>query len=383
MSVELAVKDFSYNAKDKTLVINDFKFTGICLLGSKVKPGMAGAHASIEDFSLKSSMDDVYEEGHKLVQEFADVVSKFKEWYSETTKEGENTNKFDQLLEKYGKTAEDIDFEYEGLSDEELEAKFAEVFEDEKEDVADNGNGNVDDDIDDNADDNQDDNADDNADDNTDNDNDDVDVDFKKKRKCSIEINGEMHEFELSLQDTIDALYQLVNSTYGAEDNTWYSVTVYEDHVIMHDYWSGLHYSQKYSVTDDVYSLDGEREQVFAEFLTSTELESLKEMRATYEALKTFKANVEAAELHSQREAILADERYSIMKDDRKYRALCKNMDNYSLDELTKEVKALHSDYVSEHADSFNFSADEKKHRAKVAYGITFEQEDKPYASLF
>ena len=36
---------------------------------------------------------------------------------------------FEKLLEKYGKTIEDITFEYEGLSDEELEAKFSAEFE--------------------------------------------------------------------------------------------------------------------------------------------------------------------------------------------------------------------------------------------------------------
>ena len=37
--------------------------------------------------------------------------------------------KFNELLEKYGKTVEDITFEYENLSDEELEVKFAGLFE--------------------------------------------------------------------------------------------------------------------------------------------------------------------------------------------------------------------------------------------------------------
>ena len=36
--------------------------------------------------------------------------------------------KFEELLSKYGKTVEDITFDYENLSDEELEAKFEEIF---------------------------------------------------------------------------------------------------------------------------------------------------------------------------------------------------------------------------------------------------------------
>lgn len=38
--------------------------------------------------------------------------------------------KFEELLAKYGKTAEDITFDYAEMSDEELEAKFAELFAD-------------------------------------------------------------------------------------------------------------------------------------------------------------------------------------------------------------------------------------------------------------
>ena len=40
----------------------------------------------------------------------------------------ESMNKFEMLLEKYNKTAEDVTFEYENLSDEELEAAFEKAF---------------------------------------------------------------------------------------------------------------------------------------------------------------------------------------------------------------------------------------------------------------
>lgn len=47
----------------------------------------------------------------------------------EPTKGGNQTLKLNELLEKYSKTVEDLDFDYESMSDEELEAKFAELFE--------------------------------------------------------------------------------------------------------------------------------------------------------------------------------------------------------------------------------------------------------------
>ena len=49
-------------------------------------------------------------------------------------------DKLNELWAQYNKTLEDLDFEYEGLSDEELEAKFAEVFADDNNDTPSNDN---------------------------------------------------------------------------------------------------------------------------------------------------------------------------------------------------------------------------------------------------
>lgn len=49
------------------------------------------------------------------------------------SKEGGIDNKmtkFEELLTKYNKTVEDITFDYEKMSDEELEVKFTEMFDD-------------------------------------------------------------------------------------------------------------------------------------------------------------------------------------------------------------------------------------------------------------
>lgn len=43
-------------------------------------------------------------------------------------KEENQVNKFEELLQKYGKTVEDVTFEYKDLSDEELESAFAKAF---------------------------------------------------------------------------------------------------------------------------------------------------------------------------------------------------------------------------------------------------------------
>ena len=120
-SVELEIQDFSFDAKSKTLNIESFFIKGVTLLGSKVNvktgkvekvlPGMEGAKVTLEDFMSNTSSDGCFEN-------------------NEQKGGNEDMNKFEELLAKYNKAAEDIDFDYSDMSDEELENKFAELFED-------------------------------------------------------------------------------------------------------------------------------------------------------------------------------------------------------------------------------------------------------------
>ena len=67
-----------------------------------------------------------------LIELLESIDNKLSSFNIENPKKGGNTiqmNKFEQLLEQYGKTVEDITFDYESMSDEELEVKFKEVFE--------------------------------------------------------------------------------------------------------------------------------------------------------------------------------------------------------------------------------------------------------------
>ena len=140
-SVELSIREMSFNTADKVLTLDDFYVSGLTLLGAKIKPGMKGSQVTIEDFCEKEN--SVFSQNDKLIEmleqlnEKIDNLSNFtiKENNSENLKEGgTKAVKFEELLIKYGKTVEDITFEYENLSDEELEAKFVEEFEEENTD---------------------------------------------------------------------------------------------------------------------------------------------------------------------------------------------------------------------------------------------------------
>ena len=90
-------------------------------------------------------------------------------------------------------------------------------------------------------------------------------------------------------------------------------------------------------------------------------------MRSNYAELKAFKENVEKNELHSKKESLLADEKYSVLSDNEAFTELKKNMDNYSLDDLETKAKVIFADYVSSVGNfSLNSSNENKSHSIQL-----------------
>lgn len=369
VSCELAINDLSFNAKEKYLEINDFYFLGCTLLGSEkdgteIGEGMEGSKLTLEDFNAKHTftLDDKLVE---LLEKLNTTLESFQ--IDNIPKEGgEKVTKFEELLEKYGKTVEDIAFEYENISDEELESKFNEVFGEndtdgegaDPEPASDGdgaeGEGNVTDTV--------------------------IENEYVKPSKYSITMSdGIVKEFELSLDEIQSALYNLVNNTYSESDNTWYSVSVYESHVIMHDWWNGRNYKQTFNRENDIFNLTGDRVEVFANWLTREEENSLADMRANYEELKQFKVDAEEAKLHAQREAVLYDAKFESIAETEEFKTLVKKMDEYSVKDLEKEAKVILADQFSS-----TFAVDETKKPKKIGFSVSNpDEKEKPYGNLF
>lgn len=325
-SIELCIRTMSFDGKNKVLNLDDFYVSGLTLLSAKTKPGMAGSNFKIEDFSSCDTKVSFSNE-EKLIELLERIDKKLSNFDNKNPKEGGNEkNMFEKLLEKYGKTIEDITFEYEELSDEELEAKFsAEFEEDTSTSTSSDGEDNS----------------------NTSNTNDKYEL-FNKL-------------FEISFDEIKYALNSLC-SIYRNDSEWCYVHTVYEDYFIMQDWDSDKYYKQSYQKDGDNVSLSGERIEMFAMLLTESEKISVEEMRSNYAALKEFKENAEKNELHSQKEELINSEKYSILAEKNEdgeytntaFAELVKNMDNYSLTDLETQIKVIHSDYISEHS---NFSA--------------------------
>lgn len=435
-SCELVIEELSYDAKEKVLDLDDFYLNASTFLGSRddgteIGEGMEGSRADIVDFS----------EAHNSVlidlqTRLSNVESKLeKVCFNNNTqinqKGGNDLVKFEELLKKYNVTADDITFDYEGLSDEELEQKFAETFDDDGGAASDDGagdagttDGNSDPEptSDENADEGNgesdpveepvneegagetqeenpvsEESEDDpvaTSDDSKENpvEEEACGADNKKKRKYSITTGEKSANFEVSLDEKIWALSDLVNAQYGESDNCWYSVKVYENYLIMYDYWTCIAYKQTYSQDGDNFSLTGDRVEVYATYLTKEELDEVEAMRSNYASLVEYKENAEFAKLHTQREEILNAEKYNDLRDTDEFKALVENMDQYSLVDLEKEAKVIFADFITSNAGTFSAHTSETKSKKKFNGGMTFgvgsekpeaDNENSPYGDYF
>ena len=367
VSVELSIRSLSYNAKERYLDIEDFFFSGVTILGKTpdgkdVKPGMANSNIKLADFSAQNnSLFDDYESTLNEMRERLKKLETACFNNNPQSKEGgivQNMTKFEELLAKYGKTAEDITFKYTDLSDEELEAKFAEMF-----DSGATGEGGGVEPFNGNGEGTQ------------------PNGDASNGEGGTQTFEKMTRTYELSHDDVRYALYQLLSS-YEESDNDWYFINaVYDDH-FTYENWNGDKiFGQKYAKNGDNVAFDGERYNLHRELLTDSEFAELQSMRSNYAALKDFKETTEKNELHAQREAILADEKYSVLAENLAFTELKKNMDNYSLADLEKEAKVIFADYVSSVGE---FSAKENhKPNVKLFANMAKSKPKKRYGNLF
>lgn len=331
-SVELSIESFAYDAKKKAITFTDYYVSGLTLLGEDHNPGMAGSHLELVDFALNS------EQYNDLLGKFNELLSKFEN----IQKGGSAVNKFEELLQKYGKTAEDITFEYENLSDEELEAKFEEAFAVQPEPTPEPKSG----------------------------------VAF------SVQCGDTKKEFSLSLSDKLQAVYELVNATYVDD---WYGVDVFEDdgYVEMYGWCYGKSYRQNFTVDGDTYALDGEREEIFAKYLTQEELDKLEAMKSNYAALEQYKNEKESQIAHEDRMSALVG--YSAIENTDEYKALLESIDKYSKEEIIEKADAIVGKYARQ-GMKLNFESTPTP-AVRVRFGISDDsvtpENVKSYSGIF
>jgi len=338
-SVELSVRSFSFDAKKKVLNLDSYCVSGLTLLGAAYQPGMAGSEFELDDNITKEEF------AHK--DKLVEILEKLEFTLSNFNmkKGGQIMTKFEELLQKYEKTVEDITFEYENLSDEELEAKFEEAF-------------------------------------------------AKKPEEhiisYSVQSGDVKKEFSLSLNEKLYALSRLVNQAY---DDDWYSIEVFEDegYFEAHGYWEGKHYRQSFTQDGDSFLLADDKVEVFARYLTQEECDKLEadraaneQMKAEYEVLKQYKEKVEYEVARAEKMGVIAE--YSSIENTDEYKALVADIDKFTKEEITEKADAIVGKYARQ-GMQFSFTKEDAPIQRKPAVRFSTKTVDrknvKSYSALF
>lgn len=406
VSCELVIDELSYNAKEKYLDLTSFYFGGCTLLGcdengNEIGEGMLGARADITDFCHEKPVFNYQE---KLVEILGRLDNTLSNFNKNNTKEGvrKEMNHFEELLEKYGFTAEELDFDYENMSNEELDVAFEEFknkkyADDDGDAGSDTGDGSETDpgasegegagSTDTEPTDPQPTDPEPIEDEDSEDGDDSSDDDESKKKFDNF---VKTFKIEISHEDIKYALYNLLGE-YEENDNEWYGIySVYDDYFVMQGWCSGKFYKQGYSIDGDNVSLDGERTELFQMLLTESEKiavdklrDNYAELEAKYNELKTFKDNYDTAEIMAKKDEIFANEIYDGIRESDEFKTLVNDAEKYSVEEIQdkcdllfaaneKKIKFAAKDKKS-HSISFNFNKKEDKKTS--AYGNLFKND--------
>lgn len=335
VSAELLINQMSYDAEKRELILEDFEIMGVTLLGrnpetgAEISEGMEGARLDIKDFSAKNKID--------IIQELKDFLDDYRKAFeAKDSKEGglNDMNKFDELLEQYGVTVEDVTFAYEDLSDDELQAKFEETF------------GTLNNEPENNI-------------------------------TYSVTVDGVTKTYAITMREELRALSDLVNLTYGEADNDWYSVDADADHQTVYMHGWNKSYRQTYSIENDVVTLTGDREEVFSVWMTADERAEFENMKANYSSIvdKLNKYEDEPNKIN-----VLASEDYASIADNAEFIELAKQENHFDLtvEEVTAKADAILLNAVKQ--GQFNFAQEKTTIASKPL--ATFKPKKKRYGKI-
>ena len=117
----------SYKRSDGFKVYDAIEFTAFCLLGEGVKPCFESASIEVFDQS------DMHQQMNELMEEFKQAFSMVNTASADDknqdtlVKGGDQDMNLDELMAKFNLSAEDVDFDVNGMTEEEIEAKFAAI----------------------------------------------------------------------------------------------------------------------------------------------------------------------------------------------------------------------------------------------------------------
>jgi chemotaxis protein histidine kinase CheA len=391
-SVEIAVEELSYNCDEDYLSIDKFRFSGVTILGyeqdgvTEIQEGMKGSKITIDDFSEKKNSMFSADCQNKLVEileKLNTTLESFNNKNQNSEKGGEKVmNKFEELCSKYNKTADEVTFEYENLSDEELEVAFKEAFEEVEEETETVEETVVEEEAEDAE-----------------------EVEEAVVEEVAEEVVEEAAEatedvvaelveevvelpeenfvlkYELSHDDVRSALYSLLSVESDDHYYTWI-LEVYDDKFIYQDYMENKFYRRGYSKDGENVSLDENKVEVFNEWLSKAEKDALDALKSDYAVLKEFKSNYDESVIKAQKNEVLDKAEYECLAENKEFAQLRADMDNYSIEEISTKADLIFAAHMK---STMEFGAKNEGKKADVlAFNFNKKESKKgPYGNLF
>ena len=385
VSVEIAVKTMSYDVKSKVLNIEDGYFSGVTILGmdengNTVKPGMAGSNIRLKDFaeSNNSIFSDMTDEEHsKLI----DTLEKLNETLSSISNFNIN-NDANALTKDYGKE-ENNNVEDNKLVNEEVTEveEIEETIVTETESTEETTVVNEEETVEENP--------------------EVVEVEEIKVEEEAAEVteentdNGEVSDsseaetfevteevknfsktFELSHDDIRGALYELLKP-YEEADNEWYWIMeVFNDHFVYQGL-TGKYYGQDYSTEGDTVSFEGERYELYLEYLKASEKAELDNMRSNYSSIQAELNKYKEAEAYADKMTVFEDESYSNYLETDEFKELMseETVKKFTKEELQEKADAALGKLVKKNK-TFAFSAEKKDEKKKSPSFFAFSRQE-------
>ena len=383
VSVELEIRDLAFNAADKVMVINDFIFTAVTILGvdpktgEEVRPGMENSCVSInslEDFSKKENSLFSKEIKEKLVE----LENKINDLSNFNIKNTTN-KKGGEILEKEFETEDVVvDTEVQEEAVEEIdkdttagETSTEETVEEATEEFSEETESDEAEEID---------NSEKEAEDNSETEEASEDVQEEVSEVLSEGVEEKFTKtFELSHDDIKVGLYNLL-APFEDEDNDWYGiVNVFDDYFIYQGYFDPSNcYKQGYSKEGDSIQFSGERIHMNAEYLTDNELAELNVMRSNYSEISEKLAKYEAEP--QKIEKIESDE-YAMIRDTEEFKAIESDHFDLSVEEITKALDDAVLKYAK--ANKLNYSAKKDGKVERKLFSTETSVKTGKYDSLF
>ena len=382
-SVEISVDEMSYNGDEDYLSIDAFTFRGVTILGfeqdgeTEIQEGMEGSRITIEDFSADKNSRFSMNCQDKLIEtleKLNNTLSSFNINNNINQEEvSEEMGHFDELLAQYGIELEAIDFEYEGLNDEELDAIFAEKFgsseevteeefeegseeeltEEHEEEVVITENAETED-----------------------------EEEVVESEEFSLE--DVVINFKISHEDVRYGIQNLLNAMNG-DAHYYVAHSVYDGFFYYEDWMSNDAFKQNYKMRKDVISFSGDPIPVFREFVTQEEKDELENMRKNYALLKEFKDNYDAAELKAQKDAIFERKAFKALEGNEAFSALKAEMNNFTVEEIEAKAKQIFADHVIANGQ-FALEKEEAEEKKPSKIGFNFgktDEQKEAYSGLF